>query len=175
MDILDYLEADQDALKDLVAEFKTAETDSPHEAEAFTALVSAMRLQFKSQTVLFNRLAAEQTGFAQLIHPLLERMQGASEVERIIECCTNRATWRASVDILCEMLETEIESERQTLLPAIFDQIDFAGRRKLGQNYRKLRGFNGRFRSFAEASSAIQASDNLNWENVWTSVINQAG
>ena len=167
MDILDYLEADQDALKDLVAEFKTAETDSAHEAEAFTALVSAMRLQFKAQTILFNRLASDEPGFDQLIQPLIERMQGASEVERIIECCTNRATWRASVDILCEMLETEVESERHSLLPAIFDQIDFADRRKLGQNYRNLRGFT--------VGSKGQPTDNHSWENLWSSVINQAG
>lgn len=163
MDILDYLEADQDALRDLIIELKTADEDSNHEAEAFTALAAAAKSQADAKQKLFASMTVGLPGLAEIAKPILERFEGAREVEHIIECCTNRATWKSSVDIYSEILENGMDDERRKLFPAIFDQISSKSRRKLATKYRSLRGFR---------SAPVS---NRDWQSVWAYILNQAG
>ncbi len=165
MDILDYLEADQDALRSLIVEFRIADEESAHEAEAFTALVSAAKVQSEAQEAVLIPLALGSETLRTAIQPTLERIAGAREVEKMIECCTNRATWRSSVNIYCEMLENGMEEETKRLLPALFDHVSVAERRKLGTNYKKLRGFRA-YRSNEKPTD---------WQSLWAFVISQAG
>lgn len=164
MDILDYLEADQDALRALIVEFKIADEDSPHEAEAFTALVSAAKTQSEAKEQFYQWLAVGSQQIAEITDPLLEAISGAREVERIIECCTNRATWRSSVNIYCEMIENALAKESSELLPAIFDSMSFGTRRSIGKKYRMARGFHDG-----------HTKTRKDWQSVWARVINQAG
>ena len=165
MDILDYLEADQDALKSLIVEFKIAEDDSAHEAEAFTALVSAAKVQADAREQFFQWLAVGSQQIAEITTPLLESITGAREVERIIECCTNRSTWRSSVNIYCEMIENGLERESTKLLPVLFDTMSHGARRSLGKKYKMARGF----------QSGAHTGRRKDWQTVWAQVINQAG
>ena len=168
MDILDYLEADQDALRSLIVEFKIAEEESAHEAEAFTVLVSAFKAQTEALEALFKVLPQDSELMQNAVNSTLERFKGAREVEQMIECCTNRATWRASVNIYSEMLENGFEAEQKELFPVLFEQMGFEERRKLGREYRKLRGF--------KTHRLLPDTDSkTDWQNLWSFVINQAG
>ena len=162
MDIMDYLEADQDALRDLIIELKTADDDSAHEAEAFAALASVAKLQSEAKQKMFASMTIGMPALAEIAKPILDRFENAREVEHIIECCTNRATWKSSVDIYCEILENGIEDERRKLLPEIFDQVSSKSRRKLATKYRALRGFQSK-------------TTNTDWQSVWAFILNQAG
>jgi hypothetical protein len=164
MDILDYLEADQDALRDLIVEFKIAEEDSAHEAETFTALVSAAKTQSDAKEQFFQSLAVGSEQFAQVTRPLLEAIAGAKEVERMIECCTNRATWRSSVNIYCEMIENALDKESSKLLPALYDSLSAGTRRTLGKKYKLARGFR-------DGGSSSRKKD---WQTIWARIINQS-
>lgn len=163
MDILDYLEADQDALKDLIVEFKIADEESAHEAEAFTALVSAAKAQSDAKEHFLHWLAVGSPQLADATRPLIDAIEGAREVERIIECCTNRATWRSSVNIYCEMIENALEKESSILLPLLYDSLSAGTRRSMGKKYKLARGFK------------TGADSRKDWQSIWASVINQAG
>jgi len=161
MDILEYLEADLDALRSLIIELKIADEDSQQEADAFTALVSLVKAQADAQTAVLGPLGANYPKLASVIQRSLKRMTAARDVEETIECCSNKSTWRASVNVYCELLETQMKQETRELLPSLHDELESSERRKLGTRYKHLRGFG--------------SSHQRNWLKLWASVINQAG
>ncbi len=161
-DILNELQADLDALRDLIIEFRISEENSQEEAEAFTALVTLVKAQDEVQSTLFPLLKDRGTALRYACENALERIEGAHAVEEMIECCTNRATWRASVNVFCEMIETRIHQEERQLFPALFDALTKEERVRIGQRYQELR------------LVARKETAGINWYQVWNTVLNHA-
>ncbi len=166
MEILDRLQADLDALRELVIELKLTNENTAEEANAFTALVSLVQKQSDAQEQLFDSLYGRSAKLDEVLAIHRERASGAREVEKMIECCTNRVTWRASVNVYCELLEMQIWQETRELLPTIFDELTTKERVRLGEQYERARGFD---------MEAHERPRRINWEKLWKAVINQAG
>ena len=162
-DILDYLQADLDALRDLIYELEIADEHSSEEAQAFVALVTLAKAQFAAQTTLLETLVDKSPALRLEVSNSLERNACIKDVEDMIECCTNKATWRSSLNIYCGLLERRIWKELDRLFPAIFDATTAKERRTLADDYRRLRGY-------ARISPGTK-----NWQRIWSAIINQAG
>lgn len=161
-DILNELQADLDALRDLIIEFRISEENSQEEAEAFTALVSLVKSQDEVQSTLLPLLKERGSALRYACENALERIEGAQAVEEMIECCTNRATWRASVNVFCEMIEVRIQQEERQLFPALYDVLTRDERRRIGARYQELRRV------------ARKEVAGINWQQVWNTVLYHA-
>jgi hemerythrin-like domain-containing protein len=161
-DILNELQADLDALRDLIIEFRISDDNSPEESEAFTALASLVKNQDEVQSTLLPLLKDRGTSLRYACENALERIEGARSVEEMIECCTNRATWRASVNVYCELIDMRIHQEERELFPALFDALTKEERSKLGKRYQELRMI------------ARKESSGINWYQVWNTVLYHA-
>lgn len=161
-DILNELQADLDALRDLTIEMRISEENSQEESEIFTALASIVKAQDEVQLTLLPLLRERSSALRFAAENALERIEGARAVEDMIECCTNRATWRASVNVYCEMIEMRVQQEQRELFPALFDALSKEDRKSLGTRYQELR------------MVARKDIVGVNWYQVWNSVLYHA-
>lgn len=161
-DILNELQADLDALRDLITELKISDENSQEEAEAFTAIATLVKHQDEVQSTLLPLLRDRGTAIRYACENALERIEAARSVEEMIECCSNRATWRASVNVYCELLEMRIQQEERELFPAIFDALTREERKAIGARYQELR------------LVARKQATGVNWFRVWDSVLYHA-
>lgn len=161
-DILNELQADLDALRDLIVEFRISDENSREEAEAFNALVTLVKAQDEVQSTLLPLLKERGSALRYACENALERIEGAKSVEEMIECCTNKSTWRASVNVFCEMIEMRIQQEERQLFPALFDVLTKEERTKIGKRYQELR------------MVARKETAGVNWYQVWNTVLYHA-